>query len=171
MRHAFAPTEAVWTTIKEFVAANDPTIGVVVAQFNQHLTEQLQEGAMQVLQDAGVYNNKLIILEAPGAFELPVLARHLIKTAKCHAVICLGVVIQGDTPHFDFVCTEAARGIQNVALDTGCPVIFGVLTTNTYEQAELRANPEKDNKGGYAALATLQTLMAIHQFPENPMIY
>jgi len=164
MRTEIVITETQWAAVKEYVESEHPKIGVVVSQFHPQLTEYLEEGALQLLQEAGVFNNKLVMAYAPGAFELPVIAQNLITEAECQAVICLGVVIKGDTPHFDYVCQEAARGIQQVSLTTGCPVIFGVITTTNYEQAELRCNPKKDNKGAYAAWAALQTLQTITSF-------
>ena len=162
MRHVFSRADAaIWKPVQQFVAKHHPKIAVVTAQFNAHLTQQLKEGAIQALHDAGVSDSHIITAEVPGAFELPLLAQHLIKTADCQAVICLGVVIQGDTPHFEYVCHESARGILDVSLKTSCPVIFGVLTTLTQDQAEIRANPKKDNKGGYAALSALQTLLQL----------
>ena len=110
-------------------------IGIIAARFNDHIVVPLRDGARSVLANAGVADADIIEAWVPGAFELPLAAKALAETGKVDAVICLGTVIRGDTPHFDYVCNEAARGIQQAQLDTGVPVMFGVLTVNTEQQA------------------------------------
>ena len=122
---------------------------IVVARFNASITEKLLEGAKQALQRAGA--DGFEVFHVPGAFELPLAAKLLAHTHAFHAVIALGAVIRGDTPHFDYVAGEAARGLQQVALETGLPVAFGVLTTNTLEQAEARSS-----KGFDAAMTAIE---------------
>jgi 6,7-dimethyl-8-ribityllumazine synthase len=119
---------------------------IVVARFNSMITEQLLDGARKALTKAEVQ-----IFHVPGAFELPFAAKMLAQTHRYHAIIALGAVIRGDTPHFDYVAGETARGLQDVALQTGIPVSFGVLTVNTMEQAEARAN-----KGFDAAMTAIE---------------
>jgi 6,7-dimethyl-8-ribityllumazine synthase len=122
---------------------------IVVARFNSNITEKLLDGAKQALERAGA--DGFEIFHVPGAFELPLASKMLAHTHAFHAVIALGAVIRGETPHFDFVAAEAARGIQQVALETGLPIAFGVLTTDTIEQAEARAT-----KGFDAAMTAIE---------------
>jgi 6,7-dimethyl-8-ribityllumazine synthase len=119
---------------------------IVVARFNSMITEKLLAGAREALAKAQVD-----VFHVPGAFELPLAAKMLAQTHRYHGIIALGAVIRGDTPHFDYVASEAARGLQNVALETGIPVSFGVLTTDTLAQAEARSG-----KGRDAALTALE---------------
>jgi 6,7-dimethyl-8-ribityllumazine synthase len=127
---------------------------IVVARFNSHITEKLLEGAVEALKKANAAEHK--VFSVPGAFELPLAAKKLARRGGYDAVIALGAVIRGDTPHFDYVAGEAARGLQNVALDTGVPVIFGVLTTDNLEQAEARAGGAHGNKGFDAAMTAIE---------------
>jgi len=115
-----------------------PRIAVFAARFNQHIVDELLKRCVDRLVELGVAASKIVVHRVPGAFELPVAARLAAASGKFEAIICLGAVIRGDTPHFDFVAGEAARGIQQVAIDTGVPIIFGVLTTNTETQAQDR---------------------------------
>ena len=125
---------------------------VVVARFNSGITEKLLEGAQEALTKAGA--SGIEVFHVPGAFELPLAAQ---KLAKSHdAVIALGAVIRGETPHFDYVCDAAARGLLQVSLETGTPVAFGVLTTDTLAQAEARAGGEHGNKGYDAAMTAIE---------------
>lgn len=134
----------------------DKKYAVVAARFNNTIVNNLLEGAVTTLQKHGVDTNRIDTILVPGAFELPVAASHLVATQKYSAVIALGCVIRGDTPHFDFVAGECARGIMNVGLDSGVPVIFGVLTTDTLQQAQLRSQTNGDNKGADCALCALE---------------
>ena len=127
-------------------------IGIIAARFNDHIVVPLRDGARRALQRAGVADSDIMEAWVPGAFELPLAAKALAATGKVDAVICLGTVIRGDTPHFDYVCNEAARGIQQAQLDTGVPVMFGVLTVNTEQQALDRVEGRvMTNKGEEAA--------------------
>lgn len=130
------------------------TIGVIVSTFNDHITDSLLAATLTTLADKGVQEDAIAVTAVPGAFELPLAAQWLIETSDVDAVICLGCVIRGGTPHFDYVCTEAARGIQQVQLDTGIPVVFGVLTTDTDAQATERSTGT-NNKGIDAALTAI----------------
>ena len=127
-------------------------IGIIAARFNDHIVVPLRDGARRALQRMGVVDSDIMEAWVPGAFELPLAAKALAETGKVDAVICLGTVIRGDTPHFDYVCNEAARGIQQAQLDTGVPVMFGVLTVNTEQQALDRVEGRvMTNKGEEAA--------------------
>jgi len=131
-------------------------VAIVAARWNAALVDQLLEGALAELAARGLAREAIAVLRCPGAFELPSVARRVIDTRRYDAVICFGAVIRGDTPHFDFVAGECARGIAELGLRTDVPVIFGVLTTENHEQAARRADPARDNKGAEAALAALE---------------
>ncbi|HEY8450530.1 MAG TPA: 6,7-dimethyl-8-ribityllumazine synthase [Bacillota bacterium] len=135
-------------------AAAGLRVGIAVAQFNVGVTERLLEGALGVCRQAGIDPSAIEILRVPGAFELPLAAQELARRG-CEAVICLGAVIRGETPHFDYVCQQAAAGIMRVALDHHLPVGFGVLTCDTAEQAYARAGGAAGNKGAEAAQTAL----------------
>lgn len=137
-------------------------IAIVVGRFNDMITKNLLEGATGTLHSHGVREEDIDIAWVPGAFEIPLAAQELAKGAY-DAVITLGLVIRGATPHFDYVCNEAAKGIAKVGLDSGKPVIFGVLTTDTIEQAIERAGTTGGNKGADAALAALETADVMKQ--------
>lgn len=126
-------------------------IGVVVAEWNKHITEKLLEGALTALQENHFTPSQIQVLHVPGSFELPHGAQ-LLFDKGCDAVVCLGCVIQGDTPHFDYVCQAAAEGILHTGLDAKKPCVFGVITTLTEEQAQDRAGGKHGNKGAEAAL-------------------
>ncbi|MBM3660989.1 MAG: 6,7-dimethyl-8-ribityllumazine synthase, partial [Actinobacteria bacterium] len=132
-------------------------VAVVVARFNDHVTGLLLEGARATLRDHGLTDGDAPEYWVPGAFELPVVAKRLAESGGFDAVVCLGAVIRGDTPHFDYVAGEAAAGLARVALDTGVPVIFGVLTTNTLAQALDRCGGSEGHKGAEAAATALET--------------
>ena len=131
-------------------------IAIVAARFNDFVVTRLLEGALATLSWHGLGADDTLAVRVPGAFELPLTARWLARGGDADAVIALGAVIRGDTPHFDYVCAEAARGIQAASAETGVPVIFGVLTCDDRAQAEARAGGEHGNKGGEAALAALE---------------
>jgi 6,7-dimethyl-8-ribityllumazine synthase len=131
-------------------------IGFACAEFNGGITDRLLTGALDVLENAGCDLGTVTVAWAPGAFELPLVASMLAKSGAIDAVICLGAVIRGDTGHYDFVAGECAAGIQRVQLDTGIPVIFGVLTTDTVDQALVRSESDEMNKGREAALTAIE---------------
>jgi 6,7-dimethyl-8-ribityllumazine synthase len=146
------------TTFRGAPRAADGRIGIVVGRFNDLITERLLAGAQSCLVDHGVAETSIVVAWAPGAWELPLAARHLIEKRGCIAVIALGCVVRGDTPHFDFVAGAAATGLATLSAATGVPVGFGVLTTDTMEQALARAGGKAGNKGWEAALAVLEML-------------
>ena len=131
-------------------------VSIVAARFNDAVVARLLEGALDTLARHGLGRDDTLLVRVPGAFELPLAARWIARSAGTDAVIALGAVIRGDTPHFDYVCAEAARGIQAASAETGIPVIFGVLTCDDRTQADARAGGGHGNKGSEAALAALE---------------
>ena len=121
----------------------------------------LRDGALRGLARVGVADDDIIEAWVPGAFELPLAAKALAQSGKVDAVVCLGTVIRGDTPHFDYVCDQAAHGIQRAQMDTGIPVMFGVLTVNTEQQALDRSGPGPDNKGDEAAVGAVEMALLL----------
>ena len=136
-------------------------LGIVAARFNETVVRTLVNGAIDVARRAGVADDAVELAWVPGAFEIPVVAAALATSGRVDAVLCIGAVIRGDTPHFDYVAGQAAAGVAKVGLDTGVPMIFGVLTTDTAEQAEARAGGKAGNKGADAALAAIETVNVI----------
>jgi 6,7-dimethyl-8-ribityllumazine synthase len=133
--------------------ASGKKFAIVVAEFYDDLASQLEDGARRGLRDCGVADADVEVVRVPGCFELPIAARRLIGGDKLDGIVALGVVIRGETPHFDYVAGECARGIMNVQLTTGVPIGFGVLTTENLAQAEERADPARGDKGYEAAVA------------------
>jgi 6,7-dimethyl-8-ribityllumazine synthase len=129
---------------------------IILSRFNDAIGNQLLEGAQDTLRRHGVAAEQIDIAKVPGAFEIPVLAKKLAESKRYAAIICLGVVIRGATPHFEYVAGNVASGISQISLQTGVPCIFGVLTTNTIEQAVERAGTKAGNKGAEAALVALE---------------
>lgn len=130
--------------------------GIVLSRFNEFVGSHLLDGARDALLRHDVAEDDIDVARVPGAFEIPLAAKHMASSGRYDAVICLGVVIRGATPHFDYVAAEASKGIANVALATGVPVIFGVLTTDTIEQAIERAGTKAGNKGFEAAMCAIE---------------
>jgi len=129
--------------------------GVITSRYNNSITEKLERAALDALESAGASEKQLDVLSVPGAFELPLAAKKLAETGKVNAIIAIGCVLRGETSHYDYICSEVARGIQLVQMDTGVPVIFCVLTCDTIEQAMERSGTGEGNKGrdaGYGAL-------------------
>lgn len=143
-----------YAAIEGSLDATGMRIALAVARFNRDVTEHLLEGAHRALLQAGAGSVKVVWV--PGAFELPLTARELAGTRSYDAVVCLGAVIRGETAHFDYVAGECARGIQQVALDTGVPVVFGVLTVDTREQAFDRVGGKEGHKGAEAAATAVE---------------
>jgi 6,7-dimethyl-8-ribityllumazine synthase len=131
-------------------------IAIIVARFNAFVTDRLRDGAVAALREAGAPESAIEIFSVPGAFEIPQAARAAAETGRFDAVVCLGCLIRGETPHFDYIASAAAHGITAAAGDTGVPMAFGVLTTNTTEQAVERAGEGPDNKGREAAAAAIE---------------
>jgi 6,7-dimethyl-8-ribityllumazine synthase len=132
------------------------SFAVVVSRFNETYTARLLEGALKALAEGDVADDGVDVIRVPGAFEIPLVARRCAGSGKYAAVICLGAVIRSDTPHFDYVAGESARGIMNAGLETDVPVIFGVMTLEDQQQAEVRTQPDETNRGYQAAQVGLE---------------
>jgi 6,7-dimethyl-8-ribityllumazine synthase len=145
-------------TVERFRGLEPKRIGIVSARFYEELADHLEDGASRALVAGGIQSENRRIVHVPGCFELPLACRKLID-AGMDAVVALGVVIRGETPHFDFVAGECARGLMDVQLTTGVPIGFGVLTTDTLAQAQERADPARGDKGFEAAVAALSLLL------------
>jgi 6,7-dimethyl-8-ribityllumazine synthase len=145
-----------------------PRVAVVCAKFNGGITERLLAGVLAGLADHGVDRTSIKVAWVPGAFELPLVAARFAHSDRADAVIALGAVIRGDTAHFEYVAGECASGLQRVALDSGVPVAFGVLTTEDVEQALVRSEPGPDNKGYEAAVTALEMVDLLGKLPAEP---
>jgi 6,7-dimethyl-8-ribityllumazine synthase len=151
-----------YTEFEGTLDASGMRIAIVAARFNDHVTKPLLEGAIDTLRDLGL--DDVPVWWVPGAFEIPLVAQRL--APGCHAVICLGAVIRGDTPHFDYVAGECAAGIQRVALDTGTPVVFGVLTIDTLDQAVERIGGSEGHKGAEAARTAVEMVSLLRKLTD-----
>lgn len=138
-------------------------IAVVASRFNEFITSRLVAGAQDCLLRHGTSDDDITLVWVPGAFEIPIAAKKLAKSGKFDAVICLGAVIRGATSHYDYVCAEVSKGIAQTALETGVPVLFGVLTTDNIEQAIERAGTKAGNKGADTAMAALELASLLPQ--------
>ncbi len=138
------------------LSAKDKKFGLVVSRFNDFICARLTEGALDALKRSGADENDITVVRVPGAFEIPLAAKKLAKSGKFDAVICLGAVIRGATPHFEYISAEVTKGIAQVMLETELPVSFGVLTADTIEQAIERAGTKSGNKGWDAAVSAIE---------------
>lgn len=136
-------------------------IGIIASRFNEFITSKLVSGAEDCLKRHGVTDENMSVAWVPGAFEIPVIAKRMAASGKYDAVICVGAVIRGATSHYDYVCAEVSKGIAAVSLDTGIPVLFGILTTDTIEQAIERAGTKAGNKGTDCAMSALEMVNLI----------
>ena len=134
------------------------TFGIVVSRFNSFVTEKLLAGAQDALKRHGVDLDEVDVFWTPGAFEIPGIAKRLAESGRYDAILCLGAVIRGATPHFDYVAAESAKGVANISSNTNIPVIYGIITTDTIEQALERAGIKAGNKGAEAAVAGIETV-------------
>lgn len=150
-------------TLEGKISAEGYRFGLVVSRFNDFISSKLVEGAVDALKRHGTTEEQLLLVKVPGAFEIPLAAKKLAESGKVDAVICLGAVIRGSTPHFDYVAAEVSKGIAMVSLDTKVPVAFGVLTTDNLEQAIERAGTKSGNKGWDAALAAMEMVDLLKQ--------
>ncbi len=132
--------------------------GIIVSRFNSFISERLLEGALDALLRHGAEDRNITVARVPGAFEIPLIAKQMAAGSKYDAIICLGAVIRGATPHFDYVAGEVTKGIAHVSLDTGIPIAFGVLTTDSIEQAIERAGTKSGNKGFDAAMTAIESV-------------
>ena len=149
--------------IRGTLNANGMRFGLVVSQFNSLITERLQAGAVDALCRHGVREEDIDIVQVPGAFDIPLFAQKLAASGRYQALICLGAVIKGETPHFDYISAAATQGIKEVMLSHHLPVTFGVLTTESMEQALDRAGAKLGNKGSEAALAAIEMVNALRE--------
>ncbi|MGM0509202.1 MAG: 6,7-dimethyl-8-ribityllumazine synthase [Fusobacteriota bacterium] len=138
-------------------------VGIVVSRFNSFITSKLLDGALDTLRRHGVNEDNIEVVWVPGAYEIPLIAKKMANSTKYHAVITLGAVIRGATPHFDYVSAEVSKGVASVSLETGVPVVFGVLTTDTIEQAIERAGTKAGNKGADAALSAIELINLVRE--------
>lgn len=145
------------------LVGKDLKIGIVAARFNDFIVSKLVDGAVDGLKRHGVNEEDIELSLVPGAFEIPLIAKKMVKSEKYDAVICLGAVIKGSTPHFDYVCAEVSKGIASVSLEYEKPVIFGVITTDSIEQAIERAGTKAGNKGYDAAVSAIEMANILKQ--------
>jgi 6,7-dimethyl-8-ribityllumazine synthase len=149
-----------YLTFQGSLDASRLRIGVVVSRFNEFITEQLANGALEVLEKCGCPHENIRFVKVPGAWELAIAAKYL--ATSCDAIIALGAVVRGDTPHFDFVAGGATDGLNRVSLDTGVPIAFGLLTTENMQQAMDRAGGKSGNKGAEAAEVAIELANLVH---------
>ena len=142
--------------ISSNLVSNDKKYAIVVARFNHFITDRLLEGCLDTLRRHECEDDQIELVRVPGAFEIPLIAKKLAKKEEYDAIICLGAVIRGETPHFEYVSSEVSKGIANVSLDTQKPIIFGVITADTTEQALQRSGIKAGNKGSEAALTAIE---------------
>lgn len=143
------------------------TFGIVVSRFNNFITKRLLDGSIDGLTRHGVREDDIDVFWVPGSYEIPSAALKIAQSKKYNAVICLGAVIRGETPHFDYVASESAKGVTQVGLTTGIPVIYGIITTDTLEQAIDRAGAKTGNKGTEAALSAIEMVNLFDQIQTN----
>lgn len=136
--------------------AHAKKFGIVVSRFNEFITKKLLEGALDAFIRHGAKEEDIDIYWTPGSFEIPLVLKRIAEKKRYHALLALGAVIQGDTPHFQYIATQVARGISSVSLQTGVPIAFGILTTESVEQAIERAGVKRGNKGFHAALSAIE---------------
>ena len=149
--------------LKGTLSAKGLRLGIVVSRFNSFITERLLAGALDALSRAGADEKRIEIVRVPGSFEIPVAAKRLAQTGRYDALLCLGCIIRGETQHFDYLSAEVTRGIQLAAIETGVPLAFGVLTTDTLEQAIERAGAKSGNKGAEVALSAVEMANLLKQ--------
>jgi len=157
------------SNIKEYTGdfnAGKAKFGIAVARFNSFVVESLLNGAIDTLQRHGVSDKSIEIVRVPGAFELPVMVQTMANSGKYDAVIALGAVIRGSTPHFDIVADASAKGLASIALDTGMPIVNGIITTDSIEQAIERSGTKAGNKGAEAAVTAIEMVSLLNQFNE-----
>jgi 6,7-dimethyl-8-ribityllumazine synthase len=141
--------------------------GIIVSDFNNFITDRLLAGALEAFASAGARKQQLEIVQVPGAFELPIAAKKLAATGRFDSLVCIGCVLRGETSHYDYVCSETARGIQLAQLDTGVPIGFCVLTCDTREQALARAGEKNDNKGYETAIGAIEMARLSRKYSPN----
>lgn len=148
--------------IEAQVNTDEIQIGIIASQYNDYIVSRLLSGAEEALLEKGIGGDQIDLVRVPGAFEIPVAVRAMAETGKYDAIITLGAVIRGETPHFDYICTECSRGINEIAIEFSLPVVFGVLTVDSSEQAMDRSGSEESNKGAEAADTAVDMINAIY---------
>jgi len=148
--------------------ADGMRFGLVVSRFNNFITDRLLASALDTLRAAGAADSALEVVQVPGSFEIPLTAKQLASTGRVHAIVCIGCVLRGETAHYDYVCSESARGIMLAQMDTGVPMIYCVLTCDTLEQAIDRAGLKGGNKGAEAALAAIEVASLARKLSPAP---
>ncbi len=138
--------------------AKGKKVGIVLSRFNHFISERLLEGALDALYKLGAEDKDISVYKVPGSFEIPFITKKLAKSAKVQGIICLGVLIRGDTPHFDYLAAEVTKGLAQISMEEGIPVSFGILTVDSIEQAIERAGAKAGNKGYDSAVALIETL-------------
>jgi 6,7-dimethyl-8-ribityllumazine synthase len=150
-------------TIQGQLNSSGMRFAIVASRFNDFVTSRLLDGALDALERTGAVEADITVVRVPGSFEIPLAAKRLVQTKKYDAVICIGTLIRGETPHFDYICNEVTKGIGSVALESGTPVAFGVLTSDSVEQAIDRAGMKSGNKGFEAALSAVEMVSLLKQ--------
>jgi len=145
------------------LTAGNHKFGIIVGRFNEFIGGKLLEGALDALKRHDAQEEEIEVAWAPGSFEIPLVAQKMAKTGRFDAIICLGAVIRGATPHFDYVSAEVSKGVASVGLETGIPIIFGVLTTDSIEQAIERAGTKAGNKGFESAMAAIEMVNLLEE--------
>jgi 6,7-dimethyl-8-ribityllumazine synthase len=156
------------TVIEGAGAASGLRFGIIRSRFNEDVTKRLLEGALDALRAGGARDEAIDVVVVPGAFEIPLVASRLARSRRYDALICLGAVIRGETPHFDYISAEVSRGIAQAAYDHGLPIIFGVLTANTDEQANARSGKGGANRGYEAAVAAIEMANLMKRLAKLP---
>jgi 6,7-dimethyl-8-ribityllumazine synthase len=155
------------TTIEASGRASGLRFALVVSKYNDFVTDRLQAGALEALAGAGVAPDDVTVVRVPGAFEIPLAAQHAAERGRFDAVVCLGCVIRGETPHFEYICSAVAQGLTQASAATGIPMAFGVLTTNSVEEALARAGEGPGNKGREAAVAAIEMAEVLAQLKQG----
>jgi 6,7-dimethyl-8-ribityllumazine synthase len=150
-------------TIQGQLNSSGMRFAIVASRFNDFVTSRLLSGALDALERTGTAETDITVVRVPGSFEIPLAAKKLVQTKKYDAVICLGTLIRGETPHFDYISSEVTKGISSVSLESGIPVAFGVLTVDSVEQAVDRAGMKSGNKGSEAALSAVEMVSLLKQ--------
>jgi len=154
---------------KGYLDASGRKFTIVVSRFNEFITQKLLEGALDCLRRHGAGEEDLEVVWVPGAFEIPYVAKKIAESGNCDGIICLGAVIRGATPHFDYVAGEVSKGVARIALETGMPTVYGVITADSIEQAVERAGTKVGNRGFDAALATIELVDLYRKLPKTKM--
>jgi 6,7-dimethyl-8-ribityllumazine synthase len=161
--YAFSGGGDMARTIQGKLDATGLRFAIIISRFNSFISERLLAGAMDALERNGAVHEHITVVWVPGSFEIALAAKKLATSGNYDAVICLGALLQGETPHFDYISSTVARGIENVGLESGIPVIYGILTCNTLEQAIERAGVKSGNRGFDAALAAIEMVQVLKQ--------